>query len=76
MNTMLLNGESYTFGDDVLTIGLDMNCDKVIAKYKLFKTEDGYHIENGGVSVIISESDLNEFYVYNKTNLIKLKEMC
>lgn len=76
MNTMLLNGESYTFGDDILTIGLDMNCDKVITKCKLFKTEDGYHIEEDGINVIISESDLKDFYVYSKRNLNKLKEMC
>lgn len=76
MDTILLNGESYTFGDNALTIGLNMNCDREVTMCKLFKSEDGYYIEEDGIKVIISESSLNDFYVYNKANLNKLKELC
>jgi hypothetical protein len=73
METIKLNGETYTFGEKAITTGMNMRCDKVVAKGTLQKDDDGIFWVNGNIWVKMSEEDLKGIYVDTPANRQILK---
>jgi hypothetical protein len=60
---------------DVISIGINMDCKKVITKSILFYNNGNLYLENGGIKIKCTEEDLDDLFLNTIENkkLLKLK---
>ncbi len=70
----IANKEKAILGETtVISKGINMVCKPIITKSIIHKNMDGFYIINNGISILIDEKDLQEFYINTKENRKLLK---
>lgn len=73
-NLEQIANENPNIGDskiNVISIGVNMKCDKVITKSILFKGSNGWIMENGGL--LLRCTKLDDLYLDTKENISQLR---
>lgn len=72
-NTITLNGQPFVLGTKVCSIGIDMQCDKVLCTSILYKENGLYVLKSQNILIHVEESMLDTYYPNTPQNIKLLK---
>ena len=68
----LENAQLENYNTNVISIGLNMNCDEVITKSALYKKDGTWFVKNGGIHMHCI--NLRDYFLDNKENRKQLRK--
>ena len=79
MNKIKLHGETYTIGNLVWSLGLDMQCHHCVTPSIILSVDnekDEVIIKSDGIKIRLHIKDLDDFYVGTQKNFDMLQAQC